>query len=266
VCPCARTGDGRPRRDPRRSVSGPSTCGDVRGGLWTAVCTVATSGRPPSVRLVPERVVPASAPVRSAGYGPPVPGSTADPVRGPACAPGTDRGPPQLPPATDGDRLPRVRPHRRAHPRGVHPCRGAALGGTDGRQAADAGGAAAAARPAATTSSWSALGRCPRPTSTAPHSRPASGGWTTSSAAGAPAPRPTPASGCRAGSGRCPPTSSTTCWCTSWRTCWRPSTTPASGRWWPATPRAERARGFLEGIEAARADGGPTAGDGDLVD
>jgi hypothetical protein len=31
-------------------------------------------------------------------------------------------------------------------------------------------------------------------------------------------------------------------------------------------PRAERARGFLEGIEAARADGGPTLGDGDLVD
>ncbi len=31
-------------------------------------------------------------------------------------------------------------------------------------------------------------------------------------------------------------------------------------------PRAERARGFLEGVESARADGAPTTGEGDLVD
>ena len=40
-------------------------------------------------------------------------------------------------------------------------------------------------------------GRCRPPISTARPSRPASAGWTTSTAGGAPAPRPTAASGCR---------------------------------------------------------------------
>ena len=92
---------------------------------------------------------------------------------------------------------------------------------------------------------------CPPRTSTGWPSRPASAGWTTSTAAGARARRPTAASGCPAGCGPCPTTSSTTSWCTSSCTCSSPGTT---SRFWALVaryPRAERARGFLEGVELA---------------
>ena len=58
--------------------------------------------------------------------------------------------------------------------------------------------------------------------------------------------------------GACPTTSSTTCWCTNSRTCSSPGTAP---RFWALVaryPRAERARGFLEGV-APRARCRPTA-------
>lgn len=59
------------------------TCGDALRTVVDGRHPGAGAGCPPSVRLVPERVAPPGASTSGGGYGPPVPGSTSDPSRGP---------------------------------------------------------------------------------------------------------------------------------------------------------------------------------------
>ena len=158
------------------------------------------------------------------------------------------RGAPQHPPAPHGHRLPRVGrtvvliPAAFSHAeerRWVAQMVAELQTREDRRRRSLGGDAALMAR----------ADRLRRPISTAAPTRQRPVGRQPAARAGARAPRPTAASGCRAGSGRCPTTSSTTCSCTSSRTCSSPATTT---RFWALVaryPRTERARGFLEGVE-----------------
>lgn len=66
-----------------RAGHAPVTCGDAVRAVVDGRRPRAGTGCPPSVRLVPERVAPPGASTPGGGYGPPVPGSTSDPSRGP---------------------------------------------------------------------------------------------------------------------------------------------------------------------------------------
>ena len=192
-------------------------------GRWTGCSTWANGGKSPSHVRGPRRAAPA-------GRGTPV-----------AAAVAGDRGSAYR----DDDGTVVV-----LHPRPDHPGRGAGVGRHDARPAREVRAAPPAlattalmragdrARGAVPRRRWPGRRRC--------------GGSTTSSTAGAsctPGGPDDPALHAAAGDAR--RGSSTTCCCTSSRTCWRTGHTKTFWRMVDRFPKAERAKGFLEGVALA---------------